>query len=784
MSFLSGSSDAFANEKPKPLGIDSNKLSTNEQARPIPYFAGRRRIAATFISEVFDVKKNPVTRDIGKQKTRTGTSYFFSFAALLAHGPVDAIYQIILNGDIVWTGELLRSVSNPDYVDITIEDYGLIRIYWGTETQTRDDYLYYKGGAFTDTTPEHPPYRGIAYCVAHQLWAGFNQSNIQNLEFVVGRFPTIGSATAQIQYDANIAAVIFELLTNARLGRGLDESEIDSTAFEEVADQLATESLAASPLITSQEEAENIINELLEYIDGYAIESDGMLSIALTRSQSDLSSLPVVDESVLMEPVTTQAEDWSKTFNEVNVKFTDPDQAYEANVKTWRDRGNFAITGHLNTQTVERLFVTEPAVAEFMAKAIGRTRAIPECKGAARLRMTSLFDQLAPGSLFKLTYPPRGYDELVCRVTDRSIADPARPCYDIAFKIDRTYLTAGVTIDTPISPSEDTPITAASISSFRVVELPVGLSPDGKPTITVLASRPEATSAGYKTHLGSNYDETGEIAAESFEVINTHDRFAWHGKLVNAYAETEPLIDTETALHVLLDGPDTDLGEVDMFNAFADDMLVFINDEIFSVSNAEVVAENTYRLSVVRARFGTVKGNHAALDEVFIAMRSELQQIQHPIFQPFNAAVLKIQAFTGEAQTALEDITEEDVSIDGRVYIEPAPSGVTLNGTASGASYTTGQSAVIAWTPSDGGELPHRADLLARTFVVEFYNAAGDTLLGSTETPSPSLSLTNAELVALLGGSEVSFLVEVKMKTKSDWWELETDAASLAVTKI
>ena len=53
MSFSSSSGDNAEARKPKPLGVDSKRLSTNEQARPIPYFAGKQRLAVTFISQVF-----------------------------------------------------------------------------------------------------------------------------------------------------------------------------------------------------------------------------------------------------------------------------------------------------------------------------------------------------------------------------------------------------------------------------------------------------------------------------------------------------------------------------------------------------------------------------------------------------------------------------------------------------------------------------------------------------------------------------------------------------------
>jgi hypothetical protein len=55
MSFFSSTKD-LPQPKQKPLGLDERRISTNEQARPVPYFCGIARLAVTFISEAFGVK--------------------------------------------------------------------------------------------------------------------------------------------------------------------------------------------------------------------------------------------------------------------------------------------------------------------------------------------------------------------------------------------------------------------------------------------------------------------------------------------------------------------------------------------------------------------------------------------------------------------------------------------------------------------------------------------------------------------------------------------------------
>jgi hypothetical protein len=57
-----------------------------------------------------------------------------SFAALICHGPLARLDAIWMDDELVWEGPLNRS---GDYADITVEDRGNVRLYWGTETQMR-----------------------------------------------------------------------------------------------------------------------------------------------------------------------------------------------------------------------------------------------------------------------------------------------------------------------------------------------------------------------------------------------------------------------------------------------------------------------------------------------------------------------------------------------------------------------------------------------------------------------------------------------------------------------
>ena len=67
MSFFSNTVNISA-PKQKPLGLDEERTATNEQARPVPYFAGITRLGVTYLSEAFNVSAQKVQTRVGKKK--------------------------------------------------------------------------------------------------------------------------------------------------------------------------------------------------------------------------------------------------------------------------------------------------------------------------------------------------------------------------------------------------------------------------------------------------------------------------------------------------------------------------------------------------------------------------------------------------------------------------------------------------------------------------------------------------------------------------------------------
>ncbi|HYG98871.1 MAG TPA: hypothetical protein VD837_07040 [Terriglobales bacterium] len=331
---------------------------------------------------------------------------------------------------------IFRDEDNPDYVDITIPDYGVMRLYWGTETQEPDDYLLSSG-------VDHPAYRGLCYAVFHRLYLGFNQTNVQNIELVLGRYPERDWLEAEeINGDTGLISLVADLLQSPRAGLRLPDEKIDTATMLETAATLADEGFGFSPLLTREQETRQVIISALEYFDGYlSFTADGKLGVKLVRPP--VGALPEVTDTDLVEKPTFEPDDWSEAFNETTVRFTNRSLDYKEDSVSRPDSGLRNITGEPKSQSLDRPWITDGATAEALQRSAGRAGALPQLTGTLKLRMDSeLFDALTPGEPFTLDYSGRNTDQLIFRVVTRTVQDPARPVFEIQFKADRSYVYA------------------------------------------------------------------------------------------------------------------------------------------------------------------------------------------------------------------------------------------------------------------------------------------------------------------------------------------------------
>ena len=308
---------------------------------------------------------------------RTPYNYFASFAALLSHGPTDRLDRIYFDDELVWEGPLSRS---GDSSDITVPGRGNVRLYWGTATQGLDPIL----GA---DTVLHPAYRGQAYLVFDRLFFGQNRTNAPSIEVVAARWPQPSWLTTDdaIQDDANPVAVLWDLWTNARYGLGLPEDRLNLPQLNAVAEELATEGVGVSPVITRAMSYRQFLIELCECFDGFPThDHQGRLRLALMRTGGTL--VATIAEADLVEAPDFEPQGWHDTAFETFVRFTNRVKRFKEDAVAYRERGNFKVTQSVRSETLARPWVTGQAVATKSAWAAGRADALTAISGTVRVR--------------------------------------------------------------------------------------------------------------------------------------------------------------------------------------------------------------------------------------------------------------------------------------------------------------------------------------------------------------------------------------------------------------
>jgi hypothetical protein len=631
--------------------------------------------------------------------------------------------------------------DGADSTDITLPGYGLVTIYWGTETQTADAYLNANSGA------SFPAMRGVCYLVFHQLYLGFNQKSVQNIEVVLEAIPEpswIDPDSANVNGDANPSAIAYELLTHPRHGLAWPDSDVDLVTLGKDADTFAAEKLGLSRLLDRQDDASTLLMSLCETIGALPIVDDqGRFSWVLMRQPADTSGLPELADENFVEPPKVEPADWQSTSSDVQLVYQDRDQFFNDELAEWKDLGSVNAAEMPGPLQLDRPWVSQSNIANALVQAAGTAAALPQVAGTATLIYSdALYVALAPGNLFTFADARLATGGLF-RVRSRSIIDPAKAEFSIEFSADRSYLFFGDIPPDPIAPNlgdDSFPLDVVPTNSrFAILELPPALS-SGRTALAFIAARDALTTSSAEIQLAKNYDWNGALT-DSFASIGKLTQFAWRGVLVEDYPGTTLCIDRARGFLVQLDGPDLVLDDTTAFDALCGELLVLIGDELLSVISATLVSIGVYVVYAVRGKYATPISSHSADDQVLIFHRSAIVPLFHPQFeQPGNVARFKF--LLGDDEAAEADAF--DYGIRGLAWSVPPPAAMQVNGRWVNAWYRS--RIRLAWSAPDAGALLPRADIVRQFTRIEFVK--DNAVFATRDTVAGSLNVKWADLTA------------------------------------
>lgn len=752
MSFFANSS-AQSMPAPKTLGVDRTQTPTDEHGRPVPYLFGKTKVGVTFISEPWGFRSSPIVTKVGKDKQVTGYDYYASFAAMICLGPVDALFEIRIDDQTVWSGSLTRDVD--DFEPITLEGRGQIRFYWGTDDQAADSAMA------TDSGITHPAYRGQCYVVCDDFLLGSN-AQAPSLTFVVSRYPDPAWLTtgSNVDDDCHPVAIIGDLWSNPRYGLGLSADRLDQDTLNATAATLTTEGVGLSGIVDTSQDWSTMLAKILECVDGYVTtDSLGRFGVKLIRGE--VGDGLTFDEDDLTEDPDIQTTAWPDTINQCEVSFRNRDKDWQDDSVAWHDRANYAITGETRTETLQRPWITTQAQAWQIAGAWCRAHALPRISGTIRVRADSAAS-LEPGDTFRLTFATSGLSAVLCRAESIRTDGPDSPEIEVEFQEDRGYLNSDAYVpddDTPVTPTE---YEAEQVESAFLFETPWGWLQSDHTWFLMAIARGDTYSGSCVNWI--------EVATDSYVIHSTTSVFALEVQINGSLSATGPhLDDSGNSLDLTMTGPDTEPYDATMDEALAGGALLLIGTEIIAVWEPSLISAGRYGWNYLRGRYGCLRTDIADTTTGYLIFPTNTRPAPYHNMgvaaDPGTTHTFKFQPELLGIGADLSAASEYDAVSTARSYRPLAPLNLTANGDGHFPTYATGTDVTVDWdqssvlrsiTPAE----EDCADNFTEATVLQLLDTATETVQATISIPTATgpYTLTNAAIQAAMGG-ETDFIL-------------------------
>ena len=597
----------------------------------LPLVYGTMRLRSPALVWFGDLAATPITVDGGvlAEDQLVGYRYDVSMRLILCRG----------NTPVSEAGQFAGARFNALYIgDKKVRFLSTTEATYGFTAQIHDDdapggdfqgYLYfYRGrwdqqlmGGFglapTDlgATPEEaadttPPYRGQVMLSLRQWYC--SQPSLPLISVVVTNpitIPGYEAETAPIGADqANPAAVIYDLLTNAWGGVGSATSDIDLTSFVAVAETLRDEQHGISIALARVTDARQVIEDILRQIDGvlYQEPTTRKYVLRLIREDYTLGLLPILDESNIVGQPKLTSSMWSETVNEVRVIWTNPDRDYADATAAAQDLANVNAQGGRRRSSEFRY----PGVQSFALAAYLATRELnflsrPIMKLELATNRTGA--TLRPGDAFRFQWSAWGIDA-VFRVTEPKVGSLVEGAVTFIAVQDR-FSVAGTLHTPPEAINDDNGGTAypKPVLLRTITECPrwIALKAFEAGTLAnVDAQRGYylARAEGSDDRYRVDTDGAGDLAAHAFP-----GRF----ELDDVYLRTQGPYDT-TGIQIRAVSGWTPTNATPTQIATEGRNLIQIDGEILAFETATFVSGTTWTLdNVWRGVLDTVPADHA-----------------------------------------------------------------------------------------------------------------------------------------------------------------------------
>ena len=458
-----------------------------------------------------------------------------TIACLIGLGPLYALDSILLNGEEVWSGPLLRGSSSAA-VNLSTK-YGTIEFHWGTNDQTASPAL--------NKYAEHPPYRGTAYIVFVDFDHG-QSTNAYNVEFIwragVDQDIITGATAAPDLDDARTVNPIVqavELLT-APHWLGLPASDIVAASAQTVADQVQGEApsgsavgrsaSAVSPLYNEATDLRAAMAELAGMADAWIrLTAAGQIEFGRWLRGTEPASVTTLTHDDLSDQASLDFSSAEEAPNSFAVEFTDSEALHKGGKLTVDDQAGIVDAGRLIRKTLKAdWLITADQAIRAGQEALRRSTVTGTWSGSVRYgkAVTPASARLQPGDYIRVPISqPQETPQLYQLIRITKVVRP-RNSTD-AVQIEGT-------IDPPSAPRLGATVAAEAVAQPGLVMPPItharvlALPPPAagsSPPMHVLAARPTGMAASVSVY----YDDS---ASGDYPLVGRQPSYALPVSLV------------------------------------------------------------------------------------------------------------------------------------------------------------------------------------------------------------------------------------------------------------
>jgi len=431
-------------------GIGDFNIPTATEGRVVPIIPGgsirANALNCIWYGDFAAIERTVTTGVIFKEDETIGFTYELALQYAICKSEVAGITGIWIGDDEVFNHDDDAGGIPQTVVDIDRDDLfggtdngggfvGRVRLFNGSDTQPASAFLASRLNPL-------PAYTGTAYILVTDLTESFGANigeanNLRYIRVAVQAFDTVangglgdvlglGNDHHFIGPDANPISVAYDLFTNTRWGRSRPLSEMDTPSFVAAAETIWAEGIGYSQIIDEQTSTGEIQDTIEQHVDGYIGPNavSGKIEVTLARQDYVLANEYQADASNILNIGKWTKGDWSQTYNRIRIRYTDRTKQWKETHAVELASGNRIIQGRTVTKELRYQGVHTADVASKIAARSKRSLAEPTSGGTVTLDRSAY--ELRPGSVFSLTSPKIGEDNLAVRVTKATIGNVER----------------------------------------------------------------------------------------------------------------------------------------------------------------------------------------------------------------------------------------------------------------------------------------------------------------------------------------------------------------------